>query len=244
MDPLENWEKVKLEIGDISFDDQIDFYKNARDSFMQRSFPDYPNIQYDQFFVSFNIPTNAKNAPLVYAVLERFSDEFCDLDSGTAKITLPDEDSFYANIQLIYDLLSVAGSWKSFSVGFNGKEVSRTEIGYVADFLFERRGERPHYYKRSIDQIKNQYQSGKRRRPQKQDGKIGSIAAEYQMLKLTKPRLSCILLDGIWEQDVTRFFLRPSPVRFPHAPAAPGPEKSTRPFRVCPNPEERKDDPT
>ena len=40
------------------------------------------------------------------------------------------------------------------------------------------------------------------------------------------------------------FFLRPSPVRFPHAPAAPGPKKSTRPFRVCPNPEERKDDPT
>ena len=40
------------------------------------------------------------------------------------------------------------------------------------------------------------------------------------------------------------FFLRPSPVRFPHAPAAPGPEKSTRPFRVRPNPEERKDDPT
>ena len=168
MNPLEYWEKVKLEIGDRNYD-QIDFYRNDRDFFMQNSFSDYPNVQYDQFTVTFNIPTTAQNAPLVYAVLDRLPDGFYDIDAGSVRVTIPNEDSFYGNIQLIYDLLSVAGSWKSFSFGFNGKDVNRTEFGYVTDYLFERRGERPHYYRRSIEEIRKQYLSGKRRRAQRKE---------------------------------------------------------------------------
>ena len=162
MDPLEYLERIKLEIGDINYD-QIDFYKNARDSFMQNNFSDYPNVQYDQFTVTFNIPTTSKNVPLVYAVLDRLPDELCVIEAGSVRVTIPNEESFYDNIQLIYDLLSIAGSWKSFSFDFNGKDINRTEFGYVTDYLFERCGERTHYYRRSIDQIKKQYLSGKRR---------------------------------------------------------------------------------
>lgn len=57
-------EKMKKELESYQQPDDIDCYRSARSSYLQRCFPDYPTLIFKKFTVSFVIGSTAKNAPL------------------------------------------------------------------------------------------------------------------------------------------------------------------------------------
>lgn len=161
------WEKMKKELESYQQPDDIDCYRSARNSYLQRCFPDYPTLIFKKFTVSFVIGSTAKNAPLVYAILDTLPSSVCSVEINKVSISIEDESSFIKHVHALYDLLAVAGSWKSFTISFRDVIMNRTEFGYLVSYIDDRNKSEMHYYRRSADELRRKYLAGDKRRTKK-----------------------------------------------------------------------------
>lgn len=158
---FEEYSKDELELYHLS--ENIDVYRHARNSYLQRCFPDYPDLVFNRLIVSFVIRGTVKNAPLVYAILDTFPSNVCAIDINKVSVKINEEKIFIENIQALCDLLIVSGSWKSFVISFRDVIMNRTEFMYLVSYVEDKNKENIQYYRKSIDELRKKYLTGKKK---------------------------------------------------------------------------------
>lgn len=168
MNTLDFWEQIEKELESLQpIYDNVDCYRSARDSYLHSCFPDYPDLIFKDFTISFVISSTAKNAPLVYAILDTLPNNVYSVDVNKVFISINDENCFFRHIQALNDILAVSGSWRSFKIIFRGITMNRTEFGYLVSFIEDMNKPDSYSYRRSIDELRHIYLSGKKRRVKK-----------------------------------------------------------------------------
>lgn len=141
----------------------IDFYKEARNSFLNKTFPTYPELLIREFVLSFSISASAKNAPLIYSVLEVLPREAYSIHRKDIAVTFRSEESLLRYLEQVFDLLLIVKAWKSTKISVNGIDIgATTEFAYLVDYLFEKNHMQRHYFGRTIDEVKKKYHTRKR----------------------------------------------------------------------------------
>ena len=143
--------------------ESIDYYKEARDSFLNRKFLDYSNLVMEELKLSFSISITAKNAPLVYDVLEVFPQELYSVNKNNVEIIIESEKELLNHITPFFDILTIVKSWRSTTLQVNKIEIgTTTEFRYLIDFLFEKNNLNSIYFRHSVDEIKRKYNTCKK----------------------------------------------------------------------------------
>ena len=164
MNTSDFWKTIKNEMDPYRFSyDDVDFYRDARNSYLQRTFSDYPDLIFNNFSLSFLIRNNAKNAPLVYAVLDTLPDSIFSIEVNKVSISIKDEGCFIKNIQALYDILTISGSWSSFTMTFRDVIMNSTEFGYLVSYIEEKNKLDSRYCKKTIDELRRKYYKGRKR---------------------------------------------------------------------------------
>lgn len=147
-----------------SFSDyeSVDYYKEARDSFLKRKFTDYSNLELKEFKLSFSIRSTAKNSPILYTVLENFPKELYSANKNDVVIKMESERDFLNHITSVSDILAIVKTWKSTTLQVNKIEIgTTTEFRYLVNFLFEKNNLNGIYLSHSVDEIKKKYNTHK-----------------------------------------------------------------------------------
>lgn len=153
-------------------DEPIDYYRVARESFLHKRFPTYPNLEIRRFELAFSISANAKNVPLIYSVLETLPKESYSVNKSDITIAFQSEESLFRFLNQIFDLLLIVRAWKSTKIYVNEIDIrATTELGYLVDFLFEKNHLKRQHFTRTIDEVKKKYNTRKRAIKQKDVGK-------------------------------------------------------------------------
>lgn len=141
--------------GSTTFPEYVDYYKEARDSFLENVFPNYPKVAVEIFELSFLINKTAKYGPLLYDVLGNLPVELCAVDNNSVKIVIRFEQDLIDQMDQILDILSIAGKWKSTRLMVNNRELSTTTgFRYFVDFLYEKNNIKGTIRGHSINEIK------------------------------------------------------------------------------------------
>ena len=158
-------ETLKQELETFQYPDlNMDFYRSARNSHLECIFPDYPEVKFDCFKMSFIISSAAKNALLVYAILEHLPDSNYSIDINKVSISIDNENCFINHIQEICDLLNVVGSWKSLQFSLQDRVLNRTDFSYLVSYIEDRNKIDSLYSYRNVNELKKIYISGQRHR--------------------------------------------------------------------------------
>ncbi|MBQ7324527.1 MAG: hypothetical protein IJW98_02170 [Clostridia bacterium] len=146
----------------------IDFYKEARDSFLIKKFPKYPELVVREFVLSFSISASAKNAPLIFSVFETLPKESYSVNKKDVAVSFQSEESLLCYLNQIFDLLLIVKAWKSTRLSVNEVDIrATTEFGYLVDFLCEKNQLKRQYFRRTIDEVKKKYNTRNRTVKQK-----------------------------------------------------------------------------
>ena len=152
----------------------IDFYKEARDALLIKKFPNYPELVIREFVLSFSISVRAKNAPLIYTVLETLPKESYSVNKQDVVVSFQSEETLLNYLNQVFDLLMIVKAWKSTKISVNEIDIGvTTEFGYLVDFLYEKNQLKRQYFTRTIDEVKKKYNT--RRRTVKQKGIIKPV---------------------------------------------------------------------
>lgn len=147
----------------------VDYYKEARDSFLRKTFHGYPELKIESFEFLFSISSSAKNGPLIYAVLDTIPTEYYFAEKNDIRIKISTEEELITQLDHISDLLVISKSWKSTKIIVNGIEIGvTTEYGYLIDFLFEKNNLKSRYFRKTTDEIKKKY-STRKKAPKKRE---------------------------------------------------------------------------
>ncbi len=150
---------VDIEISVVG-DSYEEYYKNVEKEILCELFPNYPQIGIDRIALSFTISPRAKYADLLYNILDLLPQEIKYSKKNIIEIVTENEKSFLENAEKIYDLWTLARSWKSTKFTVNNKEIkSSVEFHYLVDGLSEKNRVEVRYYTKSLPQIKKQYNS-------------------------------------------------------------------------------------
>lgn len=160
-----NKDNINIEFSVLypEFDDTVDYYKEDRDAFLEEKFRDYPNVTFRCFELCFSIRNGAKNAPLIYAVLEAFPEDLLKIDKNKIIIKIESEEELLKNIYLVSDVITIVKSWKTAQLRVNNVNIGMTtEFRFFTDVLFEKNNVDNVCFNYSITEIKKKY--GSRRR--------------------------------------------------------------------------------
>ena len=69
----------------------IDYYKDARNSFLVRKFPCYPDLTIKAFELSFSINSSAKNAHLIYTILDTIPQKYYSVQKNEVLLIIHTE---------------------------------------------------------------------------------------------------------------------------------------------------------
>ena len=146
----------------------IDFYKEARDALLIKKFPNYPELVIREFVLSFSISVRAKNAPLIYTVLETLPKESYSVNKQDVVVSFQSEETLLNYLNQVFDLLMIVKAWKSTKMSVNEIDIGvTTEFGYLVDFLYEKNQLKRQYFTRTIDEVKKKYNTRRRTVKQK-----------------------------------------------------------------------------
>lgn len=135
------------------------YYREQRESYLKGIAPDYPDICFHTFEISFHI-NNAKNAELVYLVLDRFYDRCKIIDKQDITIQILSEDDFISQLEYVYELLSIIKSWTTLSISFNGNDAERSGLRYLTLYFLEKNNKsEPYGWNEPVFSIKKKYKS-------------------------------------------------------------------------------------
>ena len=131
----------------------IVFYKEARDALLIKKFPNYPELVIRKFLLSFSISTKAKNAPLIYTVLETLPKGSYSVNKQDVVVSFQSEETLLNYLNQVFDLLTIVKAWKSTKISVNEIVIgATTEFGYLVDFLYEKNQLKRQYFRRTIDE--------------------------------------------------------------------------------------------
>lgn len=146
-------------------------YKEARDSFLKKIFPDKQNQELKRFELSFSIGSSAKNGYLIYCILDKIPREFYVTNKNKVEIIFLSEYDLITYSGMLSDILMIVKNWKSTELYVNNIGIgATTEYGYLIDYIFEKNNRKCTYYRHSIDEIKKKYNTHKK--PAKKQQKI------------------------------------------------------------------------
>lgn len=124
----------------LNFFDCGDIYRQARDEYLKKYIPDYPNQMFRSFSLSFTISKNTTKAPLIYAILEKIA--AAKVDKNTVDITITTENDYLSSFWYIHDLVyNVVRRWKSVVLKYNDIQLDTIlGVSYLDDFIREKYG--------------------------------------------------------------------------------------------------------
>ena len=115
----------------------VDFYREARDRFLQERIEGYPNEKFVHFSLSFIIGKNTTKAPLIYEILARIP--AAKININAVSIAIASEDEFLSSFWHINYLVSVIRSWKSVEIKYNNVQLDTVwGYGYLSHYLQDR----------------------------------------------------------------------------------------------------------
>ena len=146
----------------------IDIYRKTRDDLLVRKFPDYPVLTIREFVLSFSISAKAKNAPLIFTVLETLPEESYRVNKQDITVTFMSEEALLDYLNQVFDLLMIVKTWKSTKISVNGIDIgANMEFKYLVDFLCEKNQLKRQFFSRTIDEVRKKYNTRKRTVKQK-----------------------------------------------------------------------------
>lgn len=161
-------------------------YEDARDRELKKVFPDYPEIKECHLRIDFTVGST-KYAETIDQILEKIDDLCKAVDGKHISLYFSSLESVKENIRAINDIISIAGSWKSFEISINGGIIERyTFTNYFMDFLGMR------YSARTPDEIRKAYKRASMPERAKKERPEDTI--RYSDLKTLTPKE---LLHGI-----------------------------------------------
>ena len=131
-------EQLKEEFGGngIPPEGYTDFYTPARDAYLRERLKDFPETKFESFSMSF-VVNSPKNAPLVFAILERIP--LVIIDKNNVSIEIRNEQEFLSGFNSILDLFYVVRYWKTLSLCYNGVDFnSSIGFGFLTHYLREK----------------------------------------------------------------------------------------------------------
>ena len=153
----------------------LDFYKEARDDFLLERFGEIGDLIISSFELSFLINKTAKNAPLLYLVLESLPQEYYKSDKNYFEIRFESEENLFTNIYIISDILAITKTWATTTVTVNHVSVgATTEFGYIVNLLFEKNGVTDYSLSKTVKDVKGKYKKPTRAK----NNKIKDMAPE------------------------------------------------------------------
>ena len=170
-----------------------DYYAQVRDSVLKKLLVDYPNFQFRSFSVSFIIRSTAKNADVVYSVLNSLQSSIYEDNGNIVNIQIASEKAFFENLQRIVDILSVVRNWRSLKIIFNGVVFKESDFRYLCDYYKERTNNYCNPVWSNALAIKNKYITNKRVRRKK------------DAIALPKKELSNQDIDSILQNTIDRY---------------------------------------
>ena len=139
----------------------INFYLDARNTFLSRTFTEYPHLEIFSFDLSFSISGTAKNGVLIYAMLNSLPEELYIIDKNYIEIFIKSENELVSRLELIANMLIVVQGWTSTKLLINGIQIgTTTSYKYIEDYLLEKHS-RPDVVRLSIIDLKKKYIAGK-----------------------------------------------------------------------------------
>lgn len=162
-----DYEKILEELMDnCSFDPNVDYYREARDSYLSARFgTPVPSLQHAPLRISFRI-NNAKNAPLVYAILDAIPSEFKQIESNDVVLEFPGEQQVVDSFRQVIDLAAVVRNWKTFTVGCNGVNLDWRGFQYILDVICDNCGKNaPQFSYLTPTALRKRYLGGKSKTP-------------------------------------------------------------------------------
>lgn len=139
---------------------QVDFYQEARDSYLSQLIPSYPEPGLLSLIITFSF-NRAKNAPLVHAILDALPDDCSSIEANNVSVNLPTESQIVEQYAHIIDLLAVIRNWKTLRISIDGQILDWLGMRYLFSFICDRNGLRePEFSYISIKDLKKKYLSG------------------------------------------------------------------------------------
>ena len=116
-----------------------DYYRELRKSILVKICKNYPKINFESLELSFSINVNAKNAFLVYTVLQSLPNELYSIDKEKIDVFIESEIKMIECFSTVSDLLLIVKSWKSMVFKVNDIIINPgTEFFYFTETLFEK----------------------------------------------------------------------------------------------------------
>ena len=114
----------------------INYYKQARDNYLESRLSGYPKVDSFTLSINFSISPAAKNGVIIHAILDTLPNDTYSIEKNDVRIVLKDAQ-IGKYLQPAADILAVAKSWKSTITCINGSEIDYTGFYYFIDYYQE-----------------------------------------------------------------------------------------------------------
>lgn len=163
-------EKVNLTLKDIGLDpdddgfyekiNNIDFFREARDDFINDKFESVDTFSLVSLNISFDM-ARTKNSLYIYNITEKLPADLYYIDGSKVSINITDENNIIEYIQEIFDILNLIKKWKSTIIKINNTTVDVLGTRYVINYIFDKFDKEEPNFSSSIDDIKSRYRPKK-----------------------------------------------------------------------------------
>lgn len=140
--------------------DYYDIYRSARNESLKRIFPEYPEMSCKSFELSFTV-NNAKNAPILYLVLETIPEKMVTIDGNNIRISASNNTDFLSILEKVCDVMSIVRGWRSVVFQYNGVYVDNVNFGYFLDYILETNSIKSTFGISNAEAVKNKYKKAK-----------------------------------------------------------------------------------
>ena len=162
------------------------YYRELRKSILIKICKNYPEIKFESLKLSFSININAKNASLVYTVLQSLSKELYSVDKEKIDVFIQSEAKMIECFPAVSDLLVIVKSWKSMVLKVNDISIDPgTEFYYFTEALLGKNNTEKPRQCTDIADIKDKY----------------GIKQKYYRTKTTKDEDAIVLSKDNYESS-------------------------------------------
>ena len=138
-------------------------YEPAYSKYLRRIFPEYPNLMVKKIEISFVMRSVTSNTPLIYSILDSFSEQYYAINGKEVRIKIASEEEILHQLSHIYDVLLVVGNWKSTSITVNETSIDTsmdviTQINHIFNYLLQKNKNIDVTFHRDISQVRDFYQ--------------------------------------------------------------------------------------
>ena len=147
---------------DVSLNSDVDPFIEARNAFLKNKFNNCKDFVIKEVKLTFSIGNTAKNAPLVFFVLESFPQELYYISKNTITIRLDSEKELLEYGGMVSSLLTIIKTWSSVELFVNDVGIGlTTEFRFLLNYVYEKNRVIRGSYGCTLEQLKYSFK-GKR----------------------------------------------------------------------------------